>query len=304
VQVKAVYTERREPLGGLEPNPADENVRRHFGLLATSAPFAGFTGEGELVYSQLDALQAGCECNERPMMKRLAFKNRWEALSYGAAVRSFDAGFVSLAGARTEIQRDEGELWGERSWGALKVRGSIAQTWEKPLDSDLRLTRSAATVFDYSKAQWKASLASTYAVVEPAPETETTISHHTIAASYRPVNAVSLAPSVSLRQEWNSGTGVRTETPATGLAFTYTPLKSPFRLTGDTSFSRIFSTDGSSQARIFGTGAALDWSIGRFVGRADKLSLMINYNQRLDLHPNGLSQTDVTGMLRLHVIGF
>jgi hypothetical protein len=241
------------------------------------------------------------------MMLRLALKNRWQALSYGADYRSFDPGFVSIAGVNTDLQRQEGDLWGERNWGALTLRGSLAQLWEKPRDATgARVTRSAAALFNYSKPQWAGSFASSYSVVQPetTADHETTIANLRIAGSYHPISSISLAPSLSFSQEWNPETGSRMETPATGLAFVYTPSKDWIRLSSDTTLTRSFSIDGSSDVRTFGTGAALDWKIGNFIGAADRLSFSLNYNRRLDLLSQANSQKDVRGMLLLQVTGF
>jgi hypothetical protein len=305
VQVKAVYSEKRESSDGSHPESADANVRRHFGLLATSSlPGTALTGEGELAYSQLGLSGGG---NERPMMLRLAFKSRWDALSYGGNYRSFEPGFVSLSGMTTDLHRDEGELWGERNWGALKIRGALTQSWEKPREGDgLRVTRSAAATFNYNKPQWAGSFASSYGLVQPeiASDQETTIANHRITASYRPITSISLAPSLSFTQEWNPATGTRLETPGTGLTFAYAPFKDGLRLSSDTTLTRSFTLDGSSDTRIFDTGAALDWKIGKFIGAADRLSLSVNYNRRLDFVAPSNSQQDVRGMLLLQVIGF
>jgi hypothetical protein len=308
VELKAVYLEKREPVEPTYPDIPDGNLQRHFGLLATSS-LAGtaLTAEGELAYSHLGSLSGSCECNERPMMMRLALKNRWQALSYGGDYRSFDPGFVSIAGAQTDLHREEGELWGERSWGALKLRGSLAQIWEKPRDATaVRVTRGATAIFNYSRPQWGGSFASSYSVVQPetAPDHETTVANLRIAGSYHPVSSIRLAPSLSFRQEWNAETGSRVETPATGLAFVYTPFKDWIRLSSDTTVTRSFSIDGSSDIRTFGTGAALDWKIGKFVGAANRLSFSVNYNHRLDLLSQANSQKDVRGMLLLQVTGF
>jgi hypothetical protein len=308
VQVKAVYSEKRESSDGSHPESADANVRRHFGLLATSAlPGTPVTGEGELAYSHLGLLGQSCDCSERPMMMRLAFKSRWDALSYGGNYRSFEPGFVSLAGITTDVHRDEGEFWGERSWGALRIRGALTQSWEKPRDADgVRVTRSAAATFNYNKPQWAGSFASSYSLMQPesASDRETTITNHRITASYRPITSISLSPSLSFTQEWNPATGNRLETPGTGLAFAYTPFKDWLRLSSDTTLTRSFTLDGSNDTRIFDTGAALDWKIGKFIGRADRLSLSVNYSQRLDLVSPSNSQQDVRSMLLLQVTGF
>ena len=308
VQLKAFYVEKREPVDGADSNPADAKLRRHFDVLATSS-VAGtaFTGEGELAYSQLDPLDGSSARTALPMMLRLAFKTRWEALSYGAEYKSSDAGFVGITGSRADFNRDDARIWGERSWGALKIRGSLNQVWEKPQDgAGARLTRSAGASLNYSHRRWVGSLASTYVLFEEgtAADEDISLANHAIAVSYRPNVSISLVPSLSLRQQWNRSTGVRTETPVTALEFVYTPYKELLRLTGTTSVAHSFNTGGTSEMKTFRTGAALDWNIGEFVGAGDRLSVWLNYDHRLDLSSPGSSHRDVRTMLLLKVTGF
>jgi hypothetical protein len=84
---------------------------------------------------------------------------------------------------------------------------------------------------------------------------------------------------------------------------TYAPYRDLFKLTGGTSFARTFSGDGLSNLRTFGTVAALDWRLGKFLGRDDILSFNLNYNQQLDFISSG-NHNDVSGMFRLRIIGF
>jgi hypothetical protein len=308
VKVRASYFERREPIDAAGADSAHGKPQRHFDLLATSS-LAGtaLTGEGELAYSELGAFDRSDTGSEPPMMLRLAFKTRWDALSYGAEYKSSHPGYVALTGAKTDIRRDDAQIWGERSWGALKFRSSIVQRWEKAQDSSAeRVTRSAAATLNYSHRQWAGSLASSYALTEEdtALDQEIGLVNHRISASYRPISFVSLDPSFGLTQEWNTGTGVRSETPETGLAVVYTPRKDSLRLTGMTSFARRFDTDGAGDIKTLRAGAALDWKIGRFLGTTDKLSVSLDYHQRRERLSPGNSHGDFRTMLQWKVTGF
>ncbi|HWO42925.1 MAG TPA: hypothetical protein VNO43_14085, partial [Candidatus Eisenbacteria bacterium] len=115
LKLKTFYLERREP-SGFDPSAVSNGyVRRHFSVLATSSiPATRLTGEGELAYSPLDAGPVEGIDADRPTMLRLALKSGWAGFNYGGEVRSFGAGFVSPAGIRTDHERDEAEIWGER----------------------------------------------------------------------------------------------------------------------------------------------------------------------------------------------
>ncbi len=308
LELKASYLERREQTTDLNDVLPDGKLRRYLNLLATSSfGGSGFIGESEISYSPLNSLQGMCACKDWPKMLRLGLKSGWGGLSYGANYKSTDRGFVSITGATTDQTRDEGELWGERTFGPFSIRGSMGESWEKLLDTNvLRVTRSATTSLNFNRPQWGAKLASSYGWVEQGPGSnqETTVFTNALAASYRPLSFLSVNPNFSIKEERNPYTGIRTETPRTELVFAYTPPRDSFRVTGATSFAQTFNGDGLNNTRIFGTRAALDWKIGKFFGKDDTLSFNLNYNQQPDLIPSVNSHTDLSGMLQLKITGF
>jgi hypothetical protein len=270
VNIKASYLEKREPVNALNADPQ-------------------------------------CTCKDWPKMFRFGLKNRWAGLRYGADYKSIDRGFVSLAGIGTEHTRDESQLWGEHGLGPFNVRGSIGESWEKPLETDgSRVSRGATLAFSLNRPQWGAMLASTYQWVEqrPSPNQEATVLTNTLTGSYRPFSFFSVNPNFSITEERNQSTGVRTGTPRTGLTFAYTPPLDSFKLIGGSSFARSFSADGLNNVRTLGTTAAIDWKLGKFVGEDDILSFNLNYNQQLDFNSSVNSHNSFSGMLQLKVFGF
>ena len=122
--------------------------------------------------------------------------------------------------------------------------------------------------------------------------------------SYRPFEFLTVNPNFSIREERNTYTGTRTETPRTELIFAYAPVRDGLRLTGTTSFARSFGADGLNNSKTFVTNAAVDWKIGKFLGKDDYLSLNLNYNQQVDFISSGNSHNDFSGMLQLRITGF
>jgi len=308
VELKASYLEKHEQGSASNATSPDGNLRRYLSLLATSS-FAGsgLTGESELSYSPLNSLPGQCACKEWPKMLRLGLKNRWGGLSYGADYKSTDRGFVSIAGVAADQTRDEAQLWGERSLGPFNIRGSIGESWEKPLDTNgLRVTRNATAGLNFNRSQWGAQFVSSYEWVEQDAilNQPTTAFTNTLTGSYRPFDFLSVNPNFSIKEERNPYTGIRTETPRTELIFAYTPFRDAFKLTGTTSFARSFGADGLNNVRTFGTTAVIDWRIGKFLGKDDFLSFNFNYNQQLDFISSGNSHNDLSGMLQLRITGF
>jgi hypothetical protein len=308
LELKASYLERRDQISDLNNMLPDGTARRYLNLLATSSfGGSGLIGESEISYSSLNSLPKQCACKDWPKMLRLGLKSGWGGLSYGANYKSTDRGFVSITGVTTDQTRDEGELWGERTFGPFSIRGSMGESWEKLLDTNvLSVTRSATASLNFNRPQWGAKLASSYGWVEQGPglNQETTVFTNALAASYRPLSFLSVNPNFSIREERNPYTRIRTETPKTELVFAYTPLRDSFTLTGATSFTQTFNDDGLNNTRIFGSRAALDWKIGKFFGTDDTLSFNLNYNQQPDLISSASSHNDLSGMLQLKITGF
>jgi len=308
VELKGSYVEKHEQATAPSNPLYDGKLRRYLNLLATTS-FAGsgLTGEGELAYSPLNSLPDQCLCKDWPRMVRFGLKSRWQGLRYGADYKSIDRGFVSITGATTDQTRDEGQLWMEHSLGPFNVRGSIGESWEKLLNTnDFRVARGATAAFSFNRSQWGARLASTYEWTEQraALNQETTVLTNILAGSYRPFNFLSLNPNFSIKEERNQHTGIRTETPRTEFIFAYTPAPDSFKLTGVTSLAQSFSGDGLNSIRTFGTTAAVDWKMGKFLGKDDTLSFNFNYNQQRDFISSGNPHNDLTGMLLLKITGF
>jgi hypothetical protein len=307
VELKASYLEKPEQASASNTTTSpDGNLRRYLSLLATSS-FAGsgLTGESELTYSP-NSLPGQCACKEWPKMLRLGLKSRWEGLKYGADYKSTDRGFVSITGVPADQARDEAQLWGEHSLGLVNIRGSIGESWEKSLDSNgLRVTRNATAALKFNRSQWGAQFVSSYEWIEQdaIQNQQTTAFTNTLAGSYRPFDVLSVNPNFSIKEERNPYTGIRTETPRTELIFAYTPFRDA-KLTGKTSFARSFGAEGLNTASGFGTTAAIDWRIGKFLGKDDFLSLNFNYNQQPDFIPSANPQKDLSGTLQLRITGF
>ncbi|MGE5302400.1 MAG: hypothetical protein ACM3TN_03670 [Alphaproteobacteria bacterium] len=308
LELKASYLEKRDPATAVNGVWREETVQRYLNLLGSSSlGGSGFFGEGELTYSPLDALPGPSLGSEWPKMLRVGVKNRWADINFGADYKSIDRGFTSITGARTEQAHEEGQFWGERSLGLFNLRGSLGQSWEQLPDThEIRVARTATASLNLSRPQWGGNFISSYALVEPgmAVDPESTVLTNSLIGSYHPLNSLSLGPSFTLRQEWNQSTGIRTVNPTTGFAFAYTPILESYKLSGNTSFSRSLSADGSKDLTTVTTAAALDWRLGAFLGKDDILSFNLNYNHQRDPLSSPSSRGNFFGLLQLKVTGF
>jgi hypothetical protein len=303
VNVKTSVREMADPKIVINGNPASANVPRYFELRATSA-LAGtsLVGDGEMSYNVFDSSAD----NMRPAMVRIGLTNRWRDLKYGADYKSVTKGFMPIAGPMADQPRDEALIWAEHGVGPFNLRGSIGDSWERLTDTELRLTRLAGATLQINRPRWGGSLSTSYGLIDQGARTsqESAVIVNTLTTAYRPSDFLVLEPNFSVKDEWNQTTGVRTQTPASGLSLTYSPHQSAFRLSGGTFFSRIFYRDGSNDVGIHGTSAFFDWKIGKFLGRNDSLSFTLNYNRHLDYVFPSNSRDDLSSMLQFKIAGF
>ena len=304
VIVRASYRDDNDFKIAANDNTTATNLPGYFDLRATSA-LAGTSliAEAEMASGVLSSLDG----NIRPEMLRFALRNRWRDLGYGVDYQSIAKGFTNITGTVADQARDEALLWSEQSFGPFKLRGSISESWERMVDlGDVRVTRSAATALQITSARWSGSFATSYGLTGQgsAANQESTVLISKITNSFRPSDSLLLEPNFSLKEEWHQGSGARTQTPTSELSFTYSPAQSAFRLSGATSFSRIFSRNGSNDARLYGAAAIVDWKLGKLLGRNDSFSFVFNFRKQSDTIVRSNFPSGLSSVVQFKIAGF
>jgi hypothetical protein len=308
VKLKTSFVEKKENHEGLDNIMEPELSRRYLNFLATSSsPKGGLITEGEFSYSMVDSLQPQCDCGEEPTMLRLSLKDRWAGFNFGADYRSLGKGFVFMTGEKIDQSRDEGRLWGEHSLGPLNLRGSIGESWERLTEiNQFRLTKTASAGINFNRAAWGGGWVSSFSLVGEGEDAahDTTVFTQKLTSAYRTVSGLTLGSSVSIKQERNAGTGIRTDSPGAGLTILYNPFREGFSLTGSTAYTRSFSAGVSSNVGTVDLMAGINWKLGKFWAKQDILSFNLKYNRQLDFVSPSTSHEDFAGMLQLKLVGF
>ena len=143
--------------------------------------------------------------------------------------------------------------------------------------------------------EWDAGIARLRTVVR---EQELT---HTLGASYLPGPELTVAPTVSFKEERRPGTQV--ETPSVALALIYAP-RAAFNITAQGLYSRTQSSDGLLKSNEYQLKSVFTWSSFRTIGLDSTLSLDAGYKAAVDNLRPVTPVEDVSGMVRLQLHGF
>jgi hypothetical protein len=307
VELKATYWEkRREESLSIDSLSDSDSTKwgRYFNLLAASSWFEGkLVGESELAYS---APGFASFKDQLPIMRRLGVKGRWGKAGYGLSHRAFGQGFLSLAGAEVEHDRDESQLWGEYNFGLLRLRGAAGETREEnSVTHELTLTKTAAASFHLAKPNWSALFSSSYSSIGRGEDwnDKTFAFANGLALVYRPVTLFSVAPNFSFRHQWDPSTRLKTDTPSAGLALAYQPFRD-LQLIGRASYARDLSDDPLEDASLVSTAAGLKWKLGKsFIGE-HSVSLGLEYkNESRPTLPEN-QQANLIGTVQFRIVGF
>ncbi|HEU4343547.1 MAG TPA: hypothetical protein VFU31_18510 [Candidatus Binatia bacterium] len=306
LHVRSSYREKHEPLAEMS-NGGEEMLQRHLNLLATFSYFGDrMVGEGELAYGSVDSAQTRCACIDTPKMMRLALKDHWASFNYGLSYRSWSKGFINLTGEKTDQDRDETRFWGDRNLGPFNVHGSLGESRDKTtIDNQLRLTRTATTGLMFRRPQWGVGLVSAFSLIEDgSSRQETTVLSHALTSHYQPIGELTLGPSLTLKDEQDQMTGVRTETPRAAFNMIYTPSRTGVRFTSSTAYGRSFSINGPTDVSTVNATAGIEWKLGKVRAADQVLSFNLGYNRQVDFTLPSNSREDFSAKLQLKIFGF
>jgi hypothetical protein len=278
-------------------------------FLATSSFFGGrLGGEGEVAYSLVDAEKAKGLGRGWPSLLRFGLKGAWGGFGYGAEYRSVEKDFVDSTGSKVASDQKGGQVWGQRSFGPVRVKSSVSQFWND-VDGNPqlpRVTNSTTTTFHYSRSTWRTTLSSTYSLVSErfGPRKKSVVFSHVLRGSYRPTGAITIIPTFSLRQENNHFSRIRTETPSASLSLAYRLLHDVLTFTALGSYTGTWSSDRLKDTRTLKLTANMDWNLGKSTPGTKTLSFKFSYKHHLDITSPDSSHDHLSVKLLLKIASF
>ena len=147
---------------------------------------------------------------------------------------------------------------------------------------------------------WNARLVSTYILGSDLlhGRAEYTVRMQTFTATVRPLDTLTISPTLGYREEIRDWSGVRIHSPSASVALQY--RQSPeilFSAMGN--YAGIRSSDGLIDTMHMGGRGRLAWDIQKSRGWATLISLEAGYNRMTHRSTSAAGTEDISGLLRV-----
>ena len=193
---------------------------------------------------------------------------------------------------RSRLDQNYGQIglsWNQSSWPSLAVTYS-----QKTLNHTLE------TALGYGGLTWDVRLASSYIVGADLLRngSDNRVNLQTINASLRPLNTLTIAPTLGYRTEQQDWSGVRIDSPSAALAINYQQSQRLF-LSAMGNYSGKRSSDRLIDLETIGGKGTVTMEFQEVRGWITRMSMEGGYNQQTNRVMSSGETHDISGLLRL-----
>jgi len=207
---------------------------------------------------------------------------------------------------RSRLEQTYGQVglsWNKPVWPTLAVTYS-QNTLTSHLDptgvpSQRRNTHAVEAALGYTSAIWNTRLASSYTLGSDLLRNGSAdrITVQAVSASFRPVNTLTIAPTLGFREEQHDVSGVRMDSPSASLTMNYQQSEQ-LLVSAIGNYSGTRSSDRLIDLENVGGKGILSWGVQQSQGWTTLISLEAGYNRQINrLMPSADSQ-DLSGVMR------
>jgi hypothetical protein len=200
--------------------------------------------------------------------------------------------------------------------------GKLGVAWKRPVWPEITLTyahtslnstleplgiapqrnhsHSLESALAYNGMGWNARLASTYILGNDLLRggAEYSVRMQTFTATFRPLDTLTISPTLGYRDEVRDWSGSRIHSPSASVALQYSQsLKILISAMG--SYAGIRSSDGLIDTIHMGGRGRLAWDIHRSQGWTTRISLEAGYNRMAHRSTSAAGTEDISGLLRV-----
>jgi len=220
-----------------------------------------------------------------------------------------------------------GEQWNNVAGDSTRSRleqtyGRVDLAWKRPTWPDITLTyaqnslnsaleplgiapqrshnHTLESALAYNGEGWNARLASSYILGSDLLRggAETTVRMQMLTAAFRPLNTLTISPTLGYREEIQDWSGVRTHSPSASVALQYRQSQQVL-ISAMGNYAGTRSSDGLIDTEQVGGRGRLAWDLQRSQAWTTLISLEAGYS-RMTNHVTPVAGTeDISGLLRL-----
>lgn len=288
----------------------DTNRPSPQGVLASTTWLDGaFMTETEMANDQRESSIPGdTQDDPASRMMRIGLTTASGPARYGVTYRRTGQAFYNGP------DQDLREVWGEWKNGVTTFHSAIGQQWNN-VDGDPsrgRLEQNYGRIgLSWNEAFWP-SLAVTYSqnaqnsTLDPTGIAPQKMTNHTLeaalgysgAASLRPLNTLTIAPTLGYRTEQQDVSGARIDSPSASLAMNYQQSQR-LLISAMGNYSGMRSSDRLIDLETIGGKGMLTVDIQQLRGWTTRMSLEGGYNRQTNRMTMSSAETqDVSGILR------
>ena len=229
----------------------------------------------------------------------------------------------------TTLRSVVGEQWNNVAGDSTRSRmeqtyGRVVLSWKRPDWPDISLTyahnslnnaleplgiapqrsqnHTLESALAYNSMTWNARLASSYIFGSDLLRggAETTVRMQMLTAAFRPLNTLTISPTLGYREEMQDWSSVRIHSPSASVALQYT--QSPqVLISAMGNYAGIRSSDGLIDTEHVGGRGKLAWDLQRSQTWTTLISLEAGYNRTTNRVMPSVGTEDISGLVRLVV---
>jgi hypothetical protein len=229
----------------------------------------------------------------------------------------------------TTLRSAVGEQWNNVAGDSTRSRmeqayGRVALSWKRPDWPDITLTyahnslnssleplgiapqrsqnHTLESALAYNGIAWNARLASSYIFGSDLLRggAETTVRTQMFTAAFRPLNTLTISPTLGYREEVQDWSGVRIHSPSAAVALQYTQSQQVL-ISAMGNYAGIRSSDGLIDTEQVGGRGKLAWDLHRSQTWTTLISLEAGYNRTTNRVTPSTGTEDISGLVRLVV---
>lgn len=229
----------------------------------------------------------------------------------------------------TTLRSAVGEQWNNVTGDSTRSRmeqtyGRVALSWKRPDWPDVTLTyahnslnsaleplgiapqrsqnHTLESALAYNGLAWNARLASSYIFGSDLLRggAETTVRMQMLTAAFRPLNTLTISPTLGYREEVQDWSGVRIHSPSAAFAMQYTQGQQVL-ISAMGNYAGIRSSDGLIDTEQVGGRGKLAWDLQRSQTWTTLISLEAGYNRTTNRVMPSAGTEDISGLVRLVV---